>query len=227
MKEHAISEVVGTITLIAIIGTAFFLFAVLYLPTIEPEKIPHIQLIMGCHSYDIVNDPLNKDIADFNCDAGLFSCPPDMNKFKSDCQEDCRRRSLLGEKISESRIEYNNCLDDCNEYCGDLNPCNFLFICHTNGESIELSRIKIFVNGNPISPNRWYLKAPRKEVFPESFIQVGNDFSLVPISMKSFTLGDTIMISLQGEEAIIKEAIITYNSPEGGEYILTQNLFGN
>lgn len=222
MKNDAISEIIGSITLIAIIGTATLIFASLYLPTIQTHPTPKVMLIIGCDDYDMIANI--DDRVFFPCKEGVFMCPANIDTLLRNCQEDCVRRISTYKKTTKRDAEYFKCLDACDEHCGNYLNCNFLYICHIDGEDIELSRLKIFVNGVEINEDRWHLNAPRIDNFPDNFFQLTNNFANVPLNKKFFSVGDTLMVNL-GNAFIVTDISIIYSSPFGGEYVLTQNLY--
>lgn len=235
MDDEAISEIIGSILLIGIIATAVMIFSALYLPTIEIHPQPKVALKISCDRIDV----RALDI-DYPCDMGIFACPDPaihpcrdlcIDQFndpgeeaqqqrcinRCQCEDECRQRySFNSETISERDLLYSQCVDNCFGFCSDPNDCRFVYICHNGGDDLIIERLKILVNGNQINQNRWFIKSPKNNI---------NIYSVIG-DISSFSMGDSILIPLIGGEQQVNDVAVGYSLTQGGEIILTQNLFG-
>lgn len=211
-QEQAVAEIIGAILLIGIIVGAFAIFTAIYLPTLKIYPSPSVKMSMAC------NTTLGADDTEFPCSRGSFSCHPFNNRT---CEEDCKWRDysenpdLNGEQHNREIVR---CMEDCmNPICSDLGNCGVLYICHNGGDSLNISDMKIFVNGNAIVKNTWGIK--NQFVNPPIFISPPPEGSL-------FRNGDSLRISNPSGSRPVNTVMVLYSLPSGQEINLALNQFG-
>jgi len=212
-ENEAISEIIGVILLIGIIVATFGILAAIYLPTIKPNPVPQVKLSMAC----------SNGIHDFNnieypCTKGSFQCnPPDIPFDNKSCENDCRLRDYSQNfNYDPANLERDilRCLVNChNTTCSDLADCDFIYICHNGGDTLEVNNLEIIVNNQPIDKSYWKMKKPSI-----------NDVFTSIILDSSFSIGSTIR--LENIPNPVDRVMIMYSLPSGGEVTLALNQFG-
>ncbi len=211
-REQAVAEILGAILLIGIIVGAFAIFTAIYVPTLKIYPPPSVKLSMAC------NTTVGAGDTEFPCTRGSFNCHPFNNRT---CEEDCKWRDYSQNpdlSSDQHNREIVRCMEDCmSPICSDLRNCGVLYICHNGGDSLNISDIKIFVNGNAIARNFWGIK--NQSVTPPAFVSPPPEGWL-------FRNGDSLSISDPGGGRPVNTVMIVYSPQSGQEIILALNQFG-
>lgn len=215
-KNDGVSEIIGVILLIGIIVATFSILAAIYVPMVKPTPIPQVKLSMACSNN--LGDAAN---IEYPCTKGSFHCNPDNDPFhnENNCSNECKLRDYSqNPQINPDDIEHEilRCMENCpRPICSDLIDCNYLYICHSGGDTLDVDKIRIIVNEIPII--NWQLK--------KRFQNLRD-----PTPADTFSIGDTIRIFWDPEPDPpfnpVDKVMITYTLPSGGEITLVLNQFG-